>query len=228
MKEKLTESSQSIYVKIAKDACSIMSYIFVFCMAIFMIYDNLDKRVPNNEYKDNIEYVKDTYLEKLQLNFYSSKNALADSIDKYIGTVAPQSGMNAISFINECEEYDIDLFFVIAQCQLESNFATTGLGAKTRSAFNIKAYDGKSDTYMDRYKHPDMSIKPYLHVIKTTYLDHDTTELSLLDNYINHNGDRYASDPQYEAKLRGIYAKLSSKYSNIYKEYQKYKMLTSH
>ena len=48
MKEKLTESFQSIYVKIAKDACSLMSYIFVFCMAIFMIYDNLDKRVPNN------------------------------------------------------------------------------------------------------------------------------------------------------------------------------------
>ena len=72
------------------------------------------------------------------------KEKMSKSLDNYIGTVAPQSGMNAISFINECEEYDIDLFFVIAQCQLESNFATTGLGAKTRSAFNIKAYECKS------------------------------------------------------------------------------------
>lgn len=228
MKEKLTESSENIYVKIAKDICTIMTYIFIVCMAIFMIYDNLEKRISNNEYKDNIEYVKYTYLEKLQLNFYTSKNALADSLDNYIATVAPQSGMNAISFINECEEYDIDLFFVIAQCQLESNFATTGLGAKTHSAFNIKAYDGHSDKYMDKFKHPDMSIKPYLNVIKTTYLDHDTTELSLLDNYINHNGDRYASDPNYEAKLRNIYSKLVSKYDSIYKEYQKYKMLISY
>ena len=30
------------------------------------------------------------------------------------------------------------------------------------------------------------------------------------------------------SKFTNIYSKLSSKYSNIYKEYQKYKMLTSH
>lgn len=219
----MSQKSKEFLLQLLRNALSLVIAVFLTLSIVSLFGTDKD-----DEQKSNIVYSKNIYAEDLQLKFYSSKNALADSIDAYIKEVAPHSAMNAISFINECEEYDVDLFFVLAQCQLESNFATTGLGAKTRSAFNIKAYDGKLDTYMDKFKHPDMSIKPYLVVIKTTYLDHDTTELSLLDNYINHNGDRYASDPQYEAKLRGIYAKLSSKYSNVYEEYQKYKMLTTY
>lgn len=219
----MKQASKEFLLKLLRETISLLlSVVIIFAIVSFFGNDG------NDEQKPNIVYSKNIYAEDMQLKFYASKNALADSINSYIKNVAPHSAMNAISFINECEEYDIDLFFVLAQCQLESNFATTGLGAKTRSAFNIKAYDGHADKYMDKFKHPDMSIKPYLNVIKTTYLDHDTTELSLLDNYINHNGDRYASDPNYEAKLRDIYTKLSSKYSDIYKEYQKYKMLTSH
>lgn len=219
----MSQKSKEFLLKLLRETLSLLLSAVILLSIISLFGTDKD-----DEQKHNIEYSKNIYAEDLQLKFYASKNTLADSINEYIKEVAPHSAMNAISFINECEEYDIDLFFVLAQCQLESNFATTGLGAKTRSAFNIKAYDGHSDKYMDKFKHPDMSIKPYLNIIKTTYLDHDTTELNLLDNYINHNGDRYASDPQYEAKLRGIYAKLLSKYSDAYEEYQKYKMLTSY
>lgn len=219
----MSQATKEFLLKLLRDSLSLVLSVLILLSIISFF--GTDK---NDEQKHNIEYSKNIYAEELQLKFYASKNTLADSINSYIKEVAPHSAMNAISFINECEEYDIDLFFVLAQCQLESNFATTGLGAKTRSAFNIKAYDGHADKYMDKFKHPDMSIKPYLDIIKTTYLDHDTTELSLLDNYINHNGDRYASDPQYEEKLRNIYSKLISKYNSVYKEYQKYQMLTTH
>ena len=151
-------------------------------------------------------YVQDLYIQKMSLSYYSSKERLVNALDNYINEVAPHSAMNSLTFVNYCEEYDIDVFFVISQCQVESKFATVGLGGKTYSAFNIKAYDGKGDKYMDKYKHPDLSIEPYMRVLRETYLVNDVTEFNLMEkeNYVNVNGKRYATDEQYENKLRSI------------------------
>lgn len=174
----------------------------------------------------NSNYVQDLYIQKMTLSYYSCKERLVESLDAYIEEIAPHSAMNSLTFVNYCEEYDIDVFFVLSQCQIESKFATVGLGSKTYSAFNIKAYDGKGDKYMDKYKHPDLSIEPYIKVLKDTYLVDGVTEFNLMDNYVNINGQRYASDEQYETKLRSVYEKLLTKYEPIYNEYKKYKLLS--
>ena len=171
-------------------------------------------------------YVFEVYRENLELDYYKSKDVLVDVVDSYIKEVAPSSIMNGIAFVNKCDEYNMNLFFVIAQAQVESAFATKGLGQKMNSAFNVKAYDGKGSKYMDKYHHPDESIEPYIVLIKNDYMGDSKTEMDLMDNYVNFEGKRYATNPDYEAMMLSTYKKLIDRYDKVYDEYLKYKTLS--
>ena len=171
-------------------------------------------------------YVFEVYRENLELDYYRSKDVLVDVIDSYIKEVAPSSIMNGIAFVNKCDEYNMNLFFVMAQAQVESAFATKGLGQKMNSAFNVKAYDGKGSKYMDKYHHPDESIEPYIVLIKNDYMGDSKTEMDLMDNYVNFEGKRYATNPDYEAMMLSTYKKLIDRYDKVYDEYLKYKTLS--
>ena len=171
-------------------------------------------------------YVFEVYRENLELDYYRSKDALVDVVDSYIKEVAPSSIMNGIAFVNKCDEYNMNLFFVMAQAQVESAFATKGLGQKMNSAFNVKAYDGKGSKYMDKYHHPDESIEPYIVLIKNDYMGDSKTEMDLMDNYVNFEGKRYATNPDYEAMILSTYKKLIDRYDKVYDEYLKYKTLS--
>ena len=84
-------------------------------------------------YKEN--YVFTIFRDNLELDYYGAKDTLVDAIDSYIREIAPSSVMNGLAFVNKCDEYNMDLFFVVAQAQVESSFATKGLGQKMNSAF---------------------------------------------------------------------------------------------
>ena len=171
-------------------------------------------------------YVFEVYRENLELDYYRSKDALVDVVDSYIKEVAPSSIMNGITFVNKCDEYNMNLFFVIAQAQVESSFATKGLGQKMNSAFNVKAYDGKGSKHMDKYHHPDESIEPYMVLVKKYYMGDSNTEMDLMNNYVNFEGKRYATNPDYESMMLSTYKKLVDRYGRLYDEYLKYKTLT--
>ena len=171
-------------------------------------------------------YVFEVYRQNLELDYYGAKDTLTDAIDSYIREVAPSSVMNGIAFVNKCDEYNMDLFFVIAQAQVESTFATKGLGQKMNSAFNVKAYDGKGTKHMDKYHHPDESIEPYMMLVKKYYMSDSKTEMDLLDNYVDCNNKRYASNPNYESMMLSTYKKLVDRYGKLYDEYLKYKTLS--
>ena len=171
-------------------------------------------------------YVFEVYRENLELDYYRSKDALVDVVDSYIKEIAPSSVMNGIAFVNKCDEYNMNLFFVIAQAQVESSFATKGLGQKMNSAFNVKAYDGKGSKYMDKYDHPDDSIEPYIILVKKNYMGDSKTEMDLMNNYVNFEGKRYATNPDYEAMMLSTYKKLINRYDKVYDEYLKYKTLS--
>ena len=181
--------------------------------------------VRERYYAEN-NYVFEVYRENLELDYYRSKDALVDVVDSYIKEVAPSSIMNGIAFVNKCDEYNMNLFFVMAQAQVESAFATKGLGQKMNSAFNVKAYDGKGSKYMDKYHHPDESIEPYIVLIKNDYMGDSKTEMDLMDNYVNFEGKRYATNPDYEAMILSTYKKLIDRYDKVYDEYLKYKTLS--
>jgi hypothetical protein len=117
----------------------------------------------DQHYEEN--YVFKIFRDNLELDYYGAKDTLVDAIDAYIKEIAPASVMNGLAFVNNCDEYNMDLFFVVAQAQVESSFATTGLGHKMNSAFNVKAYDGKGSKHMDKHSHPDESIEPYIKLL---------------------------------------------------------------
>ena len=171
-------------------------------------------------------YVFEVYRQNLELDYYGAKDTLVDAIDSYIREIAPSSVMNGIAFVNKCDEYNMDLFFVIAQAQVESSFASKGLGQKMNSAFNVKAYDGKGSKHMDKYHHPDESIEPYMVLVKKYYMGDSNTEMDLMNNYVNFEGKRYASNPDYEAMMLSTYKKLIDRYDTVYDEYLKYKTLS--
>ena len=170
-------------------------------------------------------YVFEIYRQNLELDYYGAKDTLVDAIDSYIREIAPSSVMNGIAFVNKCNEYNMDLFFVIAQAQVESSFATKGLGQKTNSAFNVKAYDGKGSKHMDKYHHPDESIEPYMILIKKYYMGDSKTEMDLLNNYVDLNNKRYASNTDYETMMLTAYKRLVNRYGKLYDDYLKYKTL---
>ena len=170
-------------------------------------------------------YVFEIYRQNLELDYYGAKDTLVDAIDSYIREIAPSSVMNGIAFVNKCDEYNMDLFFVIAQAQVESTFATKGLGQKMNSAFNVKAYDGKGSKHMDKYHHPDESIEPYMILIKKYYMGDSKTEMDLLNNYVDLNNKRYASNTDYETMMLTAYKRLVNRYGKLYDDYLKYKTL---
>ena len=184
----------------------------------------LDVTKEKRYFKKN--YVFEIYRENLELDYYRSKDALVDAVDSYIKEIAPSSVMNGIAFVNKCDEYNMNLFFVIAQAQIESSFATKGLGQKMNSAFNVKAYDGKGSKYMDKYDHPDDSIEPYIILVKKNYMGDSKTEMDLMNNYVNFEGKRYATNPDYEEMMLSTYKKLINRYDKVYDEYLKYKTLS--
>ena len=184
----------------------------------------LDVTKEKHYFKKN--YVFEVYRENLELDYYRSKDALVDVVDSYIKEIAPSSVMNGIAFVNKCDEYNMNLFFVIAQAQVESSFATKGLGQKMNSAFNVKAYDGKGSKYMDKYDHPDDSIEPYIILVKKNYMGDSKTDMDLMNNYVNFEGKRYATNPDYEAMMLSTYKKLIDRYDKVYDEYLKYKTLS--
>ena len=205
---------------------SVLKYIVLglfFGLISFGVYMFISVRERHYAEKN---YVFEVYRENLELDYYRSKDALVDVVDSYIKEVAPSSIMNGIAFVNKCDEYNMNLFFVIAQAQVESAFATKGLGQKMNSAFNVKAYDGNGSKYMDKYHHPDESIEPYIVLIKNDYMGDSKTEMDLMDNYVNFEGKRYATNPDYEAMMLSTYKKLIDRYDKVYDEYLKYKTLS--
>lgn len=205
---------------------SIFTWILLIIIAIII------STGPNPKSIEYDNHSLSVYSSNLQDKYIRSKANLVDSINKYIITIAPTATLNGSEVLRGCEEYNIDICFALAQGQLESHFATKGVAAKTNSVWNVFSYDNlKADDIIKNgkgYKHPDYSIQPYMELLSEKYLIDGKTEMDLLDNFVNVNGDRYASNPNYEKQLYGIYVKVNE-VVNIeasYQEYKKYKILT--
>lgn len=167
-------------------------------------------------------------------NLDSVRNEIVIEIDNYISKVSPKSKIDAETLFNLCDNYNIDVRFVMAQGQIESHYATAGTAAKTNSIFNVGAYDGHSAERQRKngfgYSNPNESIEPYLILLRNYYLVNGKSEHDLMNNYVNRRGKRYASDIYYEKSLKTVYNRINRttnldillkeynevKYSNIF------------
>ena len=177
------------------------------------------------------EYAYHIQRDNIELMYEGARSDLVQCIDSTIRVYAPTTCMNGLEILRQCESHNIDLFFVLAQGHIESHFGTRGMALKTNSVFNVLAYDGKSYDKINpngKYKHPDLSIQPYLKLLKTRYLVDGKTEMDLMLNYVDKDGHRYASSKEYETNLTNAYKRYttSEPLAGKFLEYTKYKILT--
>lgn len=177
--------------------------------------------------RELLSYTRDAYVNRLESKYDAAREALAVEVDKYIKTVAPTSVINSLNLIDMCAKYNVDIRLALVQGHVESHFATKGTAARTYSIFNVGAFDGHSAKRQIRngygYRHPDYSVEPYLKLLVGSYLVDGKTELDLLNKFVNKNGQRYASNTNYETMLRNKWDNIDA-IANITETYDEYKM----
>ena len=164
---------------------------------IALIYAVPHKQPEQTGYDTATEYIRE-----LHVQYNGVKAELVSVTQCYIDSVAPNSGLRALVLVENCEKYGIPITFTLAQGEIESHFGTTGLAFRTNSVWNVGAFDNYN--YSDiqhKFSNPNDSIVPYLELLATNYLPNKTIE-DLLENFIDINGNRYASDTLYESKLQ--------------------------
>ena len=174
-------------------------------IAIFNIGLFIGTKIVHYDFESN-------QLREYELKYYETKSQLVDEVQNYINTVAPTSDLRACVLVDACEKYNIEVKFVLAQGEIESHFGTKGLASKTNSVWNVGAYDGyyySNIMTIHKYPHPNMSIEPYLKLLYNKYLTYETEE-GLLRNFVDHDGNRFASDKNYEERLSYKYKYISN------------------
>lgn len=156
-------------------------------------------------------YDKYTYaydcIKEAEITYWDYKCALVNEVQKYIEQIAPSSNLRGYAIVEECEKYDVDICFVLAQGEVESAFGTKGIASKLNCVFNVGIYDNKTTEQIEdkyRFEYPNESIEPYLKLLTTKYLV-NKLEHDLMRKFIDINGNRYASDKDYEIKISSKY-----------------------
>lgn len=155
---------------------------------------------------DKYTYAYDCIMEA-ELQYWDYKYQLVNEVQNYITTIAPTSNLRGYAIVEECEKYNVDICFVLAQGEIESHFGTKGIAAKINSVFNVGIYDGLSVQEIgEKYKcnYPNESIEPYLKLLNERYLV-NKTEQDLMKKFVDKDGKRYASNPNYETMISERY-----------------------
>lgn len=179
---------------------SIINSICLLLVAVFAILAftwSIPKHEEQTGYDTAIEYIRE-----LHVQYNGVKADLVDVTQHYIDSVAPNSGLRALILVENCEKYGIPISFTLAQGEIESHFGTTGLAYRTNSVWNVGAYDSYSlSDITHKFSNPNNGVVPYLELLISNYLPNKTIE-DLLENFVDINGNRYATDPHYETKLK--------------------------
>lgn len=171
----------------------------------FKVTDTIEQ-YRNKQEIERIEHIK-SQMDSVRVNIISE-------MDFYIHGVAPTTKVKSDILFDLCNNYNVDIRFAMAQAQVESHYATKGTAKKTKSVFNVGAFDGHSAKKQLRngfgYKDPNDSIEPYLILLTNNYLIDGKTENDLMHNFVNHLGMRYATNPRYEKMLRSVYNRINN------------------
>lgn len=206
----------------------IFIYVICLCLLIFNIINYLSinalKQHHLPEY-DKYSYAYDCLMEA-ELQYWDSKYQLTNEVQNYIDSIAPTSNLRGYAIVEECEKYNVDICFVLAQGEIESHFGTKGIAAKINSVFNVGVYDGLSIAEINKkYKceYPNESIEPYLKLLNERYLI-NKTEDDLMQNFVDINDNRYASNPNYEVMISSRYKYIinSTKIQSLYDSMKNY------
>jgi len=168
----------------------------------------------------NIEKV-DT-VSQIALNRVSTRdsieNALIDEVTEYLKKQSPKAHKFIPKYLVQAGlQHNIDICFMMAQTQIETNFGTTGIGKehKKRSLFGVSAR---------KYTNYKEAINDYCKILTKGYLVNGRTEQHLMEKYVNCKGARYAKHPTYEIELSKTYKNILAKTNiqTLQSEYNNY------
>ena len=181
---------------------------FIILMAFGLINFFSIEQLKNHHVK---KYDKYTYaydcIKEAEITYWDYKCALVNEVQNYITQVAPSSNLRGYAIVEECEKYDVDICFVLAQGEVESQFGTKGIASKLNCVFNVGIYDNKTVDQIEkqyRFDCPNESIEPYLKLLTNKYLV-NKLEQDLMRKFVDINNKRYASDTEYEIKISSKY-----------------------
>lgn len=175
------------------------------CVSVFNTV-SISRLSDHHKDYDDYSYAMDC-IREAELEYHKWYAEYVFEVQRYIESVAPTSNLRGYALVELCEKYNVDVKFALAQGEIESHFATTGLGARICNVFNVGCDDGKSiaeinDEYKKKY--PNESIEPYLKLITSRYLV-GKLEGDLMESYVDVEGKRYASNLLYEEMMRTKY-----------------------
>lgn len=149
-------------------------------------------------------------------------NAKVKAVDEYMKYALDNQGFSAQStrlyaetLVRACDSSGFDLPFVMAAAHLESCFGATRRAQLTNSVFSEGCWDnGKNKV---RYSDPNESVYGYIDLLKRSYLVNGKTLKDLLTpgKFVNGLGKRYASDKNYERKLKNVRNRIISMYPEL-------------
>lgn len=202
-----------------------------FLCGLFIAIKIVEFVIEKNEEEKLKNYPFEVMKHEAVLSYNEYKSKLVKEVKAYIDSVAPTSSLTGYAIVDCAERYDLDIKFVLAQGQIESYFGTTGMAVKTNSVFNVGAYDSTSYDNINgkfKYKHPDYSIEPYMQLLYRDYITSTKTELDLMAKYVNKNGQRYASNANYENDLLKVYKSIdkSTRITELQGEMRRYKIIS--
>ena len=191
-----------------KTIITVACVIFSIAMLVTTVMNtvSISKISLHHEVEREYTYAMDCVREA-ELEYHRWYAEYVFEVQRYIESVAPTSNLRGYALVELCEKYNVDVKFALAQGEIESHYATTGLGARICNVFNVGCDDGKSIAEIDeqyKKKYPNESIEPYLKLITTRYLV-GKLEGDLMENYVDVDGKRYASNPLYEEMMRTKY-----------------------
>ena len=181
---------------------------FIILMAFGLINFFSIEQLKNHhiEKYDKYTYAYDC-IKEAEITYWDYKCALVNEVQNYITQVAPSSNLRGYAIVEECEKYDVDICFVLAQGEVESQFGTKGIASKLNCVFNVGIYDNKTVDQIEkqyRFDCPNESIEPYFKLLTNKYLV-NKLEQDLMRKFVDINNKRYASDTEYEIKISSKY-----------------------
>lgn len=135
----------------------------------------------------------------------TDKSTVVDKVIRWsVGAIGKQRSsteVTANAFVSASQQYNVDLPLMLAAAHIESHFGTDGKRPKeTKSIFSVGLYDNNHNAKY--YDHMDDSVVDYAKLLKMDYLSNKTLDALLQPGgFVNTNGQRYATDRNYESKI---------------------------
>lgn len=125
------------------------------------------------------------------------------------------TGLKPETLVKASMERSFDLPFLMAVAHQESCFGATPRAKRTNSVFSEGSYDNGKNVV--KYADPNDSVEGYIDLIQRAYAVNGKSLMDLLNtgSFVNGIGKRYASDKNYEKKIRFLRNKILKLYPDL-------------